>query len=84
VHDVIVLVDGRRELADELCGAPADVAPYVRRELAVLCRDPYLDYAIESALHGYGRVAFERARLVRQRIEALAAARGWRSDDEVR
>lgn len=76
VQDVVVLVDGRPELADELRDASPELAAYVRRELAVLCADPYLDYAIESAMQGYGRVAFERARLVRERIDAVAFAVG--------
>jgi len=81
VQDVVVLADGRPELADELRAAPAELAAYVRRELGSLCRDAYLDYVIESTLQGYGRVAFERARLVRERIDALALGPERRADE---
>jgi hypothetical protein len=56
----------------------------VCQELAGLCADPYLDYVIESALQGYGRVAFERARLVRERLDAIACLGDQRRADGVR
>lgn len=73
VNDILVLIDGRLSLASELASLPAEARAYTRQELADLLADPYLDYAIEGAIAGYGSVATSRARIVRQRLETIVS-----------
>ncbi|HMJ02903.1 MAG TPA: hypothetical protein VK506_08170 [Conexibacter sp.] len=84
VHDVVVLVDGRPELGPELSSASAELRAFVGRELLALRADPYFDYVIDSALQRYGRVADDRADLVRARIDALGDDGGAGGDALVR
>lgn len=74
VHDIIVLTDGRPELADELSRQPADLRGYVADHLRRLAGHPHFDDIIESALQGHGRVARDRAMLTRDRIERIMKA----------
>jgi hypothetical protein len=39
VHDIVVLINGRPELIDELSQQDADLRDYVAEELATLVRD---------------------------------------------
>lgn len=71
VHDIIVLVDGRPELADELANQPEDLRAYVVDRLGELIDHPYFDGLTESALHGHGRLAGERAAGTRLRLEQM-------------
>ena len=67
VHDIIVLINGRPELAlqgDEL-------RAYTAVELTALTDEPYLEYVIQSAVAGYGDVAPARATIVRDRLAAI-------------
>ncbi|HEY2054510.1 MAG TPA: hypothetical protein VGH14_11300 [Solirubrobacterales bacterium] len=73
VHDVLTLVDGRPELIDEFAASKPAVRAYIQGEFAELRAEPYFDYAVEGATATYGPVAAARARVVRQRLDELAA-----------
>jgi hypothetical protein len=69
LHDVLALLDGHPQLADELATAPADVRAYAHQQLAELRDARDFDYLLQSATAGYGRVAAQRAAILRQRVE---------------
>ena len=71
VHDIIVLINGRPELADELAVQGDALRAYVAHELAGLIDEPYFGYVIQSAVAGYGDVAPARATIVRDRLAAI-------------
>ena len=71
VHDIIVLINGRPELADELALQGDELRAYVAEELAGLTDEPYLEYVIQSAVASYGDVAPARATIVRDRLAAI-------------
>lgn len=73
LHDVLVLIDGRKELIAEIDQEPV-LSHYISNELAALRSDPYFIYLAESALHGYGALIVQRAEEVRRRIEAIIAS----------
>lgn len=50
LEDVISLVSGRAELADEVRAAPPDLRSWVSERVAALLLDPDFDYAIQGAL----------------------------------
>jgi hypothetical protein len=76
-EDVVSLIDGREELADELAAAPAELRMYVAEQLGELSRKDVFNAAAEGALRG-GPESRERFRLVvKPRIEAIAG-RSWR------
>lgn len=69
VHDILVLVNGRSELIDELAGQPPDLQRFVVEVLGALAALPYFGYAIQDVVRDYGSAARERAVIVRDRIE---------------
>jgi hypothetical protein len=71
VHDIIVLINGRPELADELAAQADELRTYVGQELAALIDEPYFEYVIESAVAGYGDGAPARATIVRDRLAVI-------------
>jgi hypothetical protein len=71
VHDVLILIDGRLELIEEMRDASSNLRTYIKNELLDLQADPYFAYAVEGATASYGPIGAERARLVRDRIEEL-------------
>jgi hypothetical protein len=73
VHDVLTLIDGGPELAEEVGVAPSALRDYIRDELTQLRAEPYFGYAVEGATATYGPVGDDRARLVRARVEDLLA-----------
>jgi hypothetical protein len=73
IHDVLTLVDGRAELADEVGAAPSLLRDYIRDELTRLRAEAYFGYAVEGATATYAPVGTERARIVRSRIDDLLA-----------
>lgn len=73
VHDVLALIDGRPELSAELLAARPDLRGYVREELGKLVADPYFEYAIDSAVAGYGAVGFGRASVLRERVAQIVS-----------
>jgi hypothetical protein len=74
VHDVLTLIDGRPELRTEVHTARAELRTYVQAEIAQLLGEPYIDYAVDSAVAGYGGLANERAAVLRGRLETLVAS----------
>jgi hypothetical protein len=71
IHDVLTLVNGRRELAAEIEAAPPSLRAYVRDELVKLQAERDFDYAVDGATAGYGPVGADRADVVRERIRQL-------------
>jgi predicted nucleotidyltransferase len=71
VHDIVVLVDGRSELIDELAAQNADLREYVAEELVALRAERYFEYVVQGAVAGYGDVAGERAMIVTRRLEMI-------------
>lgn len=74
LHDILVLIDGRPELPDEIDAEPVELRTYVAQELATLRTDPYFPYLIESALHDYGQLTTPRAEHLQQQIDTIIAA----------
>jgi predicted nucleotidyltransferase len=72
-HDIIVLIDGRPELIDELAAQPEDLRNYVAAELASLRAVNYFEYVVQGAVAAYGDVANERAAIVAERTDAIIA-----------
>ena len=71
LHDILVLIDGRQELAEEIEAEPPELRSYIAKELATLREDPFFGYLIESALHGYGQLGGERGRDLQARVDEL-------------
>ncbi len=74
LHDILILIDGRPELPDEIGTEPDELRAYIACELATLRTDPYFPYLIESALHDYGQLTTPRAEQLRQQIDTIVAA----------
>ncbi len=73
LHDILVLIDGRPELPNEIAAEPEAIRAYIAQELRVLREDRYFPYLIESALHGYGQLASSRAPHVQAHIDKLTS-----------
>lgn len=73
VHDILTLIDGRPELAAEIEAAPSNLSAYVQDEILQLLKEPYFDYAVDSATAGYGPLGAERASLLRDRLDQLVS-----------
>lgn len=71
VHDIVVLIDARPELIDELAAQPGELRDYVAAELASLREIDYFEYVVQDAVAAYGDVANERAAIVAERIDAI-------------
>lgn len=71
VHDILLLVNGRPELADELAAQAAELKNYVAVELTMPVADRYVEYAIQDAVRGNGPLAAERATIVMQRLDEI-------------
>ena len=76
VHDIVVLIDGRPDLIDELAVQPAELHAYVAAELASLRDTDYFEYVVQAAVAGYGEVANERAGIVSGRLDAIITRLG--------
>lgn len=74
VHDILVLIDGRSELPDELRAEAAEIQAYIQAGLTDLCNRPHFAHALDSATVGYGSVGQERAAVLRERYDSLL---GW-------
>jgi predicted nucleotidyltransferase len=72
VHDIVVLIDGRPELIDELAAQPEELREYVAAELASLREVDYFEYVVQAAVAAYGEVAMQRAAIVADRLDAIA------------
>lgn len=73
VHDVLTLIDGRPELAEEIASASSAIRTYIQDELTELLAEPYFGYAVDGATAAYGAVGSGRAGVVRARLDALLA-----------
>ena len=63
------------ELLEEIANEePTPLREYVARELTAITQDPYFAYLTESALHGYGRLAAQRAERLQAQMRALIAS----------
>jgi hypothetical protein len=71
VHDIVVLIDGRSELGDELTVQPEELRSYVADQLSSLRDERYFEYVVQGAVAGYGDVANERAEIVTARLETI-------------
>jgi predicted nucleotidyltransferase len=71
VHDIVVLVNGRPELIDELALQSAELRAYVAEEFHALHEHDRFEYVIQDAVRGYGEVARGRARIVSERLAAI-------------
>lgn len=71
LHDVLVLIDGRGELHTEFDAEPRELRKYIADELAAIAERSYFGDLLESAMHGYGRLAPSRARRLRDEIDSL-------------
>lgn len=75
LHDILVLIDGRPELPDEMADEITELRDYVALELAALREDRYFSYLLESALHSYGRLTMPRAQRLQQQIDTIIVGR---------
>lgn len=73
VHDLVVLINGRPELGDELASQAEELRTYVANELGALRTNNHLGYVIQDAVTSYGDAAPARAAIVRERIDTLVA-----------
>jgi predicted nucleotidyltransferase len=73
VHDIVVLVDGRPELIDELAAQPEELRNFVATELTSLREVNYFEYVVQGAVAAYGDVANERATILAERLDAIIA-----------
>ncbi len=71
VHDIIVLVDGRPELIDELAVQPEELRDYAAKELSALREADYFEYVVQAAVAGYGELAQDRFGIVSQRLNDI-------------
>lgn len=76
VHDIVVLIDGRPDLVDELAVQPDELCAYAAAELASLRDIDYFEYVVQAAIAGYGEVASERAGIVAERLDAIVTRLG--------
>jgi len=74
LHDILVLIDGRPELPDEIGTESPLLQSYIAAELATLRGDPYFAYLAESALHGYGQLAAARAEHLQRQVNTIISA----------
>ena len=72
LHDIVVLVDGRAELAPGMAGSDGQLRNYVVSGFRVLLEDRNLDYLLASALHGHGVLADERVARSKKIMGAIA------------
>jgi hypothetical protein len=68
LEDILILLDGRKSLSDEIAAGPKEVRQYVQQELNTLAQ--YADF--EIAVVGNMRGDAERATLVKKRIQQIA------------
>jgi len=67
IEDVIAILDGRPELADELTALPSELQAFVRLELSRLLAHPDFTYAVQ----GYLRDAPSRAPRTLERVRSI-------------
>lgn len=72
IEDVLVVVDGREELVDEVQQAEPEVRAFISRQFQALLADGQFDFFLVGNVRG----PEGRAEIVRQRIVALASLGG--------
>ena len=70
-EDIVTVVDGRLELADELTAAPEELRSWVRAELSTMARERGFLDSLYGMVPGRGDV-IGRVELVRSRFELLS------------
>jgi hypothetical protein len=73
--DVVALVDGREELADEIAVAPVSVRKYIAGQLEELSRHPAFDSGLEGALPSSPETLERVDLVIRPRIREIIATR---------
>ena len=64
LEDILLLLDGRQTLVDEVADAPAEIVEYLAKEFAELLKHKHFESAVEGNMRGdTGRI-----RLIRKRI----------------
>lgn len=76
VHDILTLIDSRPELPGEFERASPELRSYVHAGLVELRGHSFFAYGVESALGGYGRLAYDRAGLLTERYTQLVEQLG--------
>ncbi len=67
VEDILILLDGRPTLGNEVAAAPADVKEYIRKELQVVRAHNQFENAIAGNMQGDAG----RAALIKRRIQEI-------------
>jgi predicted nucleotidyltransferase len=64
-EDILLLVDGREEIVDEIASSEPEIRDYIAEQIAALLDDPNFDHFLEGNIRGpAGRVEIVYARLV--------------------
>ncbi|WP_318012531.1 hypothetical protein [Mesorhizobium sp. BR1-1-6] len=64
-EDILLLVDGREELVEEIAKAEPEIRVYIAKQIAALLNDPNFDHFLEGNIRGpAGRVDIVYQRLV--------------------
>jgi predicted nucleotidyltransferase len=71
VHDIVALVDGRPQIAEELAAADHSLRSFVEQELRALRNETYFEYVVDSAAGAYGAAAGARSELLKERLDKL-------------
>ena len=71
IEDLLMLIDGRDSLIDEVSAAPEELRDYLAEEFSHLLKDANFEYAVSSQAKGNS----EREEILFERIEALAQGR---------
>lgn len=74
IHDILVLVNGRIELAEEIMRQPSELRQFIAAELGAVAALRYFDYAIQDVVRGYGAAAPARAAALRERVDQILAS----------
>jgi hypothetical protein len=75
LEDVVLLVDGREELVDEVDSAPADLQEYLSCECAALLAEPRFVDAIFGFLRPDAASQARAEAMVLPRLHAIAGSR---------
>ncbi|PCI21045.1 hypothetical protein COB64_00800 [Candidatus Wolfebacteria bacterium] len=67
LEDILILIDGREELVDEIKAADEDVRLYIAEQFAALLQHEYFDHAVQ----GFTRSNKEREDLIYKRLQII-------------
>ncbi len=71
LHDIVALIDGRPELADELASRLPRAEAFAAAALRKLGEERFSDHLLQASTASYGPVADARAELLRARVDEL-------------